>query len=66
LFHGWEAKMDKFMDKFMDEFIHSENVARYKKLIAETNDDVQRQILLGLLKEERAKEPPLNVGRLPL
>ena len=58
LFPGWEAKIDKVTDKF----IHSENVAHYKKLLAETNDEVQRQTLLHLLKEERAKEPPPKVG----
>ena len=54
------------MDKFIDKFIHSENVAHYKKLLADTNDEAQRQTLLGLLKEELAKEPAPKLGGLPV
>ena len=40
----------------MDAFIHQQNIERYRRLLAETSDDVQRQQLLKLLAEEEAKE----------
>jgi len=45
------------MDMFiMDEFIHRENVAHFKKLIAEAKDDIRREMLMKLLAEEEAKD----------
>jgi hypothetical protein len=45
----------------MDRFVHNENIALYKKLIAESEHDPSRDEdrharLLTLLAEERAKE----------
>ncbi len=42
----------------MDWFIHRENLALYKKRLAETKDDATREILAKLLAEEMANEPP--------
>jgi len=42
----------------MDWFIHRENLALYKKRLAEAKDDVTREILVKLLAEEMANEPP--------
>jgi hypothetical protein len=41
----------------MDKFIHRENLALFRKRLAEAPDDATRQILLKLLAEEEAKEP---------
>jgi hypothetical protein len=41
----------------MDKFIHRENLALFRKRLAEASDDATRQILLKLLAEEEAKEP---------
>ena len=42
----------------MDRFIHRENLALLRKHLAEPCDDARRQVLLKLLAEEEAKEPP--------
>ena len=42
----------------MEEFIHRENLALFKKRLAEPCDDTQRQLLLKLLAEEEAREFP--------
>ena len=39
----------------MDKFIHRENLALYKKRLAETTDERARAVLLKLLAEEEAK-----------
>ena len=41
----------------MEEYIHRENLALYRKRLAETHDDVTREVLLKLLGEEEGKEP---------
>jgi hypothetical protein len=42
----------------LDRFIHRENLAHFKKLIAEAkdNDDTRREMLMRLLAEEEAKD----------
>jgi hypothetical protein len=42
----------------MEKFIHKENLALFRKRLAEAPDEATRQILLRLLAEEEAKEPP--------
>jgi len=42
----------------MDKFVHSENLALFRKRLAEAPDDATRQILLKLLAEEEAKDQP--------
>lgn len=42
----------------MDKFIHRENVALFRKRLAETTDERTRQVLLKLLAEEEAKVAP--------
>lgn len=45
------------MDRLvMDKFIHRENLAHFKKLIAEANDDIRREMLVKLLAEEERKD----------
>jgi hypothetical protein len=39
----------------MEKFIHLENLALFRKRLAEPCDDAKRQILLMLLAEEEAK-----------
>jgi len=41
----------------MDRLIHRENLALFRKRLAETPDDATRQVLSKLLTEEEAKEP---------
>jgi hypothetical protein len=41
----------------MEKFIHRENLALYKKRLAEPHTDAERSVLLKLLAEEEAKEP---------
>jgi len=42
----------------MEHFIHQRNLAHYRKLLAGTAHEPQRQQILTLLAEEEAKEPP--------
>ena len=42
----------------MEKFIHRENLALYKKSLEEPHTDAEREIILKLLAEEEAKEPP--------
>lgn len=42
----------------MEKFIHRENLTLFRKRLAEAPDDTTRKILLKLLAEEEAKEPP--------
>jgi hypothetical protein len=42
----------------MERFIHRENLALFKKRLAEPCDDARRQLLLRLLAEEEAREIP--------
>jgi hypothetical protein len=42
----------------MEKFIHRENLALFRKRLAEAPDDATRQVLLKLLEEEEAKDPP--------
>lgn len=43
----------------MQEFIRRKNIERYRKLLAETQDETQRKVLLELLaKEEESASPP--------
>ena len=42
----------------MEEFIHQENLALLKKRLAEHRTDAEREVLMKLLAEEEAKEPP--------
>ena len=39
----------------MERFIHRQNLALFRKRLAEPCDDAQRQLLLKLLAEEEAK-----------
>ncbi len=41
----------------MDGFIHRENLALFKKRLAEARDDATREVLLKLIAEEEAKPP---------
>jgi hypothetical protein len=42
----------------MQEWVRKQNIAEFRKLLAVTTDAEKRRILLQLLKEEKAKEPP--------
>ena len=42
----------------MEKFIHLQNLALYRKRLAEAQTDAERKVLLKLLAEEEAKEPP--------
>jgi hypothetical protein len=42
----------------MEKFIHQENLALFRKRLAEPHDDAERQVLLKLLAEEEAKDFP--------
>ncbi len=44
----------------MEKFIHRENLALFKKRLAEHRTDAEREVLMKLLTEEEAKEPPLQ------
>jgi hypothetical protein len=39
----------------MDDFVHLQNIALFRKRLAEAPDEAARQILLKLLAEEQAK-----------
>ena len=40
----------------MERFVHRQNIEHFRKLLAETTDEVQRRLLLKLLAEEEAKD----------
>jgi hypothetical protein len=42
----------------MEEFIHRENLALFKRRLAEPHTDAEREVLIKLLKAEEAKEQP--------
>ena len=48
----------------MEKFVHQENLALLKKRLAEPHTDAEREVLLRLLAEEQAKEPPPKNGNL--
>jgi hypothetical protein len=39
----------------VEDFVHRENLIIFKRRLADTKNDVQRQLLLKLLAEEEAK-----------
>ena len=41
----------------MEKFIHQENLALFRRRLAEVRGESERQVLLKLLAEEEAKEP---------
>lgn len=41
----------------VERFIHMENLALFKKRLAEPHSDAERKVLLKLLADEAAKEP---------
>ena len=42
----------------MEKFIHRENLALFKKRLAEPHSDAEREVLLKLLADEGTKESP--------
>jgi hypothetical protein len=48
----------------MEQFIHMANLALFKKRLAETRSDAEREVLLRLMAEEEAKAPPPKSGLL--
>jgi hypothetical protein len=46
----------------MEKFIHRENLTLFKKRLAEAHTDAEREVLLKLLADEEAKEPPPKNG----
>jgi hypothetical protein len=42
----------------VEDFIHRENLALFRKRLAEPHDDAERKVLLKLLAEEEAKDLP--------
>jgi hypothetical protein len=46
----------------MEQYIHQENLALFKKCLTEQCTDAQRKVLLELLAEQEAKEPPPRNG----
>jgi len=42
----------------VEKFIHRENLALFKKRLAQSHSDAEREVLLKLLADEEAKEPP--------
>ena len=44
----------------MDKYVHRENLTLFKKRLAEARTDAEREVILKLLTEEQAKEPPLK------
>ena len=43
-------------DQSMEKFIHEENLALFKKRLAEQHTDAEREVLLKLLADEKMKE----------
>jgi hypothetical protein len=52
----------------MERFVHRQNIEHYRKLLAETTDEVRRRQVLKLLAEEEAKDlsaRPNDGGKSP-
>jgi hypothetical protein len=47
------------MEARVDKFLHRHNLENFRKHLAETKDDAQRQTLSKLLAEEEAKDRPV-------
>jgi hypothetical protein len=50
------------MDEFV-QFVHRQNRGHFRKQLAQSTDETQRQQILKLLAEEEAKDPPPS-GRI--
>ena len=48
----------------MEKYIHRENLTLFKKRLAEAHTDAEREVLVKLLTDEQAKEPPRKNGIL--
>jgi hypothetical protein len=48
----------------MEKYIHRENLALFKKRLAQSHSDAERDVLLKLLADEEAKQPPQRNGIL--
>jgi hypothetical protein len=48
----------------VEKYIHRENLALFKKRLAESHSDSERAVLLKLLADEEAKELPPKSGNL--
>jgi len=42
----------------VESYIHRENLALFRRKLAEAKDDATRKMLLRLIEEEEAKPPP--------
>lgn len=42
----------------MERFVHRQNLEHFRKQLAEAKDEPTRQMLLALLRDEEAKDPP--------
>jgi hypothetical protein len=69
---GWIAGASRPKSSFahnqggppMEKFIHQQNLTLFKKCLAEARTDAEREVLLKLLVDEEAKEPPLKNSML--
>ena len=48
----------------MEKYIHLQNLVLFKKRLAEPHSEAEREVLLKLLADEEAKEPPPQNGAL--
>jgi hypothetical protein len=48
----------------MEKYVHRENLALFKKRLADPHSDPEREVLLKLLADEEAKESPPKNGIL--
>ena len=55
---------DQIRVSALEVFIHWENLALFKKRLAESRTAAEREVLMKLLTEEQAKEPLLKNGNL--
>ena len=46
----------------VQDFIHRKNLEHYRRLLAGTPDEAERALLVRLLAEEEAKDPPWKNG----
>ena len=48
----------------MEKFIRQQNMDLFKKRLAEPHTDAEREVLMKLLADEQAKEPPPKMENL--
>jgi hypothetical protein len=59
---AFRPKKTPIREAAMEKYIHRENLTLFKKRLAESHSEAEREVLLKLLADEKAKEPTPKNG----